>query len=90
MSALEQSMRDICAKHGLLNIVLTMHSAPTNHLSVSVQWLDDSQERGRGCVFGDGGTFAECLTDALRQMVDMRFPVPPMSELADVVLEVVA
>jgi len=83
MSALEQSMRDICAKHGLASITVTCHN--DSHLSLNVQWYDPSQEYGRGCAMGDGETFSECLTDALHKMAEQR-----PAELADVALEVAA
>lgn len=81
MSALEQSMRDICAKHDLLNIGITLHDQ--SHVSVSIQWADASEDDGRGCVFGRGETINECLGDAIRQKASKQ-----VVALADVALEV--
>ena len=82
MSALEKSMLDMAQNHGLVHFAINL-SGMDGHcnwrwFSVSAQWLDDTQEHGRGIASGNGKTIAEAMTAMMRQMAERR-----ASQLAD-------
>lgn len=78
---LEQSMRDICAAHDLINFSITIHVGEFSHLDVSVQW--NGIHGQRGCTFGSGETIDECVANALHKRNEAR----SVATIADVAIE---
>lgn len=79
MTALEQSMKDFNAAHGLVHFSLSFSSYPADqygegrsYFNASAQWLDPSKEHGRGIATGRGDTIAEAIANMVVVMVDRR------------------
>lgn len=83
-TALEQSIRDICAAHGLAHLGIGLLIPNDEHgagWSVQAQrWVGDEPV---GCWSGSGPSISAALADALAQL-------PPVAELADEALQVAA
>jgi len=62
MSALDKSMRDLIAEHGLVYVSAQYHGG--DHFSVCVQW----DAVPRGCAIGTGESTASALESAITQM----------------------
>lgn len=70
MSALDNSLRLLAETHDLLSVCVTRHT--DSHTAVTLQWADDTDDLGRGCVIGSGKTANEALKNALAAMHEQR------------------
>lgn len=83
-TALEQSIRDICAAHGLAHLgigLLIPNDERGAGWSVQAQrWVGGEPV---GCWMGNGTSISAALSDVIEQL-------PPVAELADEALQVAA
>lgn len=83
MSALDNTLSDLCVKHGLTGIDISLH--PGRYISCSVFWLVDGDSTN--CT-GFGASITEAVSDAL--FVKARRAVKPVKVAALPDLEVEA
>ncbi len=73
MTNLEQSFADLCIKHDLLNLDVSINPDPDcSRFQVSMQWRDETKEFGRGISAEHGDTIAEALTAAIGSILAKR------------------
>ncbi len=75
MSALERSLKDIVAAHGLCFMAVEIHSYDDEsevRFSVQGQWLDDSKSHGRGIASGDGKTIDDATRGFMAELAEIR------------------
>lgn len=78
-TALEQSFADLCAKHDVhyIAVSISTEQRKVDRFLVSIQWPGEGN-----CAMQHGSTISEALTRTLAEVAAMRTPEPP-SFLAD-------
>lgn len=77
MTNLEQSFTDLCEKHGLLSLSITLividdTATPYHFFDASMQWRDPSKEHGRGIATHNDETILGALRGAIERMAVKR------------------
>ncbi len=62
---MEQTLKDLCAKHGLDYVSVSISLRAHSYCSIFLHW------EGR-CAHGTGATFDAALTEALAEMAERR------------------
>lgn len=62
---MEQTLKDLCAKHGLNYVSVSISQSEPRHCSIFLHW------DGR-CAYGNGATFDAALSEALADMAERR------------------